>query len=377
MIVELAEIAADIGFGGVRRAPVERQRAADPLAGDVIVAIFDFGGEGDAVGFLPEVAGFDIVGFELALVIADAARDAEIVADPRCEIEAALRGQLARIIIVAALDTRRIEVALAVERAGRVNLDRGADRVGIHVGGQRLLDLDRFDRVRRNDVERHRTDIAFGCRQAHAVQRRGVEFGIEPAHRDEAAFALVVQNVDARQAAQRFGDILVGELTDRVARQDAFDAVGGFLARQRAGLVRGLSDDEDVVRPAEAEIDGDAAGCGHVDRAAHGLGADVARLERVGTGRHVAETEAAVAAGFGNAAQFDDANLGALQRARVGGVGDDADDVGSEGARRSEHGCGKAGAKKDARTATANQCHGKSPCPDGRRLPVPADRGGL
>ena len=325
LIVELAVQTARIERRRIAGPEVERERTADPLPFDVIVAILDGVGINEAVvGHVPTVD-FLVVGRELAPIEAEPAGNAETVAELFREIEAALGRQAFGQVVVAAFDLRGEQVLLAVEGAHRVDLDRGADRIGVHVGGQRLLDLDRFDDVAADDVERHRPNIAFGCRKAHAVDRRGVEFGVEPANRHEPPLALVVEDVDAGDAAQRFGDILVGELADRVARQHRGYAVRGALARQRARLVRRLSDDQDLVAAAgtrQRDVDRDAPGFGNLDTLAHRVGADIGGLKRIGARGDIAEAVAAVAIGRRGAAQLDDADVRRLQRARARRVGD-------------------------------------------------------
>src|SRR5690606_38848144 len=197
LVLELAIEAANVELGGFAEAEVEVQRAADPLPLDVVVAVLESRGEGARSGVGPVVR-LDVVGFELALVVRRTARDANVVGQAECEIEAALGRQFAGIVVVAAFEFYAEMVAAAIEGAGGVDLYRGADRVGIHVGGQRLLHFDRFDDVAGDHVERDRAHVGFRRRQAYAVDRTRHELGIEAAHRNEAAFALVIENVDAR-----------------------------------------------------------------------------------------------------------------------------------------------------------------------------------
>src|SRR3546814_7153019 len=75
---------------------VEIGREALPL--DVIVAIVDLFGKDQAVVVAPSVR-LDIIGLELALIIGDAARHAEAVRQALREVDAALGGQLFRIVV--------------------------------------------------------------------------------------------------------------------------------------------------------------------------------------------------------------------------------------------------------------------------------------
>src|SRR5690606_26265953 len=106
--------AAGIKLGRRTEAEVEVQIGRDALALDVIVAIIDLFGRDPAVIFVPAVS-LDIVGLELALIIGKAARHADIVAKALREIDAALRRQLFRIIIIAALDLRGEQILAAFE----------------------------------------------------------------------------------------------------------------------------------------------------------------------------------------------------------------------------------------------------------------------
>src|SRR5690606_22374039 len=68
LVLELAIEAADVELGGVAKAEVEVQRAADPLPLDVVVAVLERRGKRTGSGIGPVVR-LDVVGFELALVV--------------------------------------------------------------------------------------------------------------------------------------------------------------------------------------------------------------------------------------------------------------------------------------------------------------------
>src|SRR3546814_2460614 len=219
-------------------------RSADALARYVIIAIFELFEEGNAVLLLPAF-GLDFVGRKLAPVIGGAAGDCGILAEPCREIHAALGRELFGGVVVGALGRDRHRGLLPIKGARRVDLDRCADGVGVHVRSQRLLDLDRFDQFRRNDVERDRAHVRFRGRHAAAVDGRRIEVRIEAAHGNEASLALIVQDIDARRTAKRLGDVLVGKLADRVAGQHRLHAISGTLPGNRATEARLLADDQD------------------------------------------------------------------------------------------------------------------------------------
>ena len=277
MIVELAIDAADIQFGAVPGTQIEAQRCAEAFALDIVIAILDFQRKDRAAGLGPIVR-LDIVGFESPPVIADTARHTGIRAQPRGEVETGLRADLVGVAVVAAFDFGREQAFLAVEGTGRLDLDRGTDRVGVHIGRERLLHLDRFDDVGRDHVESDGANIAFGRWKPYPVERRRDKIRRQTANRNEAPLALIVQHVDAGQAAQAFGHILIGKLADRVARQHIGDTVGFLLAGKRAGQVGGLTDDQDfiVAKARQGDIRAYDTGGRHVDRPRHRARADIA-----------------------------------------------------------------------------------------------------
>src|SRR3546814_11459162 len=66
---------------------------------------------------------------------------------------------------------------------------------------------------------------------------------------------LIVEHIDARRAANRLGDILIGELAERIAGKDGLDRAGRALPRNRARQIGAPTDDEDRVgRIAEQEL---------------------------------------------------------------------------------------------------------------------------
>src|SRR3546814_8642650 len=105
MVVELALNAARVELGRIADTEIEVEIGREALPLDVIVAIVDLFGKDQAVVVAPSVR-LDIIGLELALIIGDAARHAEAVRQALREVDAALGGQLFRIVVVAALDLR-------------------------------------------------------------------------------------------------------------------------------------------------------------------------------------------------------------------------------------------------------------------------------
>src|SRR3546814_7106349 len=128
---------------------------------------------------------------------------------------------------------------------------------------------------------------------------------------------LIVEHIDARRAANRLGDILIGELADRIAGKDGLDRAGRALPRNRARQIGALTDDEDRVgRIAEQEIDMRDAIGGDGRGGADRLGAGIACAHRIGAGGKVGEAETAVRTGMIDAAKLDDFDLGTLERPR-------------------------------------------------------------
>ena len=199
-IVELAVDAAGKEGGGVSRFPVEGERRAQAFALDIIVAILDRVGIGEAVFFVPTVH-FHIVGRCLAIIIGQAAGNSERVGNRDREVDRALGRCLAVQVIVGTFQNGADIEVFAIEGLGRVDFDRGADRVGVHFRDQCLLHFDGFDEFRGDYVECNGAGVGLGRGHAHAVERGGVQRRVKSAYGDETAFALVVQDIDAGQAA--------------------------------------------------------------------------------------------------------------------------------------------------------------------------------
>ena len=336
LVVKLAVDTAQIEFGAVAGAEVERERSTDPFPFHVIVAILDFVGIDDAIVIDIPAFRFDIVGFKLALIVRHASGHSDIIGQPCGKIDAALWGHMVGIIIVAALDFAGQQILLAVKGADGLDLDRSANGIGIHIGGQRLLDFNRFNQIAGNHVESDRSDIAFGGGDADTVQGRGVEIGIKTAHRNKAAFALVVEDIDAGYPAEGFRDILVGKLTDGIARDNRSYAIGFALAGQRTGLIGALADDKDFGAGARLQRDIGNGGPGicYGYAALSGDSADITGFERICAGRDFWKPVAAVAVGGDNPVQLDDADLGGWQSSGFARVADHAADRAGPGRAR-------------------------------------------
>src|SRR3546814_14431083 len=109
MVVELAVYTARVELGRIADTEIEVEIGREALPLDVIVAIVDLFGKDQAVVVAPSVR-LDIIGLELALIIGDAARHAEAVRPALREVDAALGGQLFRLVVVASLDLRGQQV---------------------------------------------------------------------------------------------------------------------------------------------------------------------------------------------------------------------------------------------------------------------------
>ncbi len=93
----------------------------------------------------------------------------------------------------------------------RHQVDRAADRVGVHVRRQRLRHLDRLQLIGRHRVERDAAHVAFGRRNALAVDHHRVQARLGAADQHVAALALVARDRHAGNARRRLGRVRIRE----------------------------------------------------------------------------------------------------------------------------------------------------------------------
>ena len=144
-------------------------------------------------------------------------------------------------------DTGAHVKVIHIEAGHGLDLDISTDAVSIHVRQERLVDHDAGQHVCVDDIEADLTVFGFRRGQADTIDRGRDQVGIKTADRDEAAFALVVEDVDTHRAAGRFGDVLVRELANGVRRQNGDIAVIGALARQGGVERAALAHHQDIV----------------------------------------------------------------------------------------------------------------------------------
>ena len=136
-------------------------------------------------------------------------------------------------VIVATLERGHQREARLVEGMGRVQVHGGAQRAFLHFGRCGLVHGQLAEQFGREHVEVERTAAigaagnifrSGGGQRLHAVDAHTGEGGVQTAHRDLAALALIARQGDAGNALQRFGHIEVGEFGNVLGQ----DAVGGI-----------------------------------------------------------------------------------------------------------------------------------------------------
>ena len=141
---------------------------------------------------------------------------------------------------------------MAAERIAGVEIDDCAERAFVERGLGGLVDHDRREQLGGEDVEIEGAVAIGGGAVAgrgdrlHAVDADAGELRAEAAHGDGAAFAGVALDGDARDALQRFGEILVGEAGD-VLGDDGIDRGDQFALEVERGVQRGAEAGDDDV----------------------------------------------------------------------------------------------------------------------------------
>ena len=214
--------------------------------------------------------------------------------------------------------------ALFLQAEGRAGLhvDIAAQGIGVHVGRRRLGDFDRVEEGARNAVGAKIPVHPAGARHLVAIDRHGIERVVGAAHHHLAHHALAVQGAgDARQPDEQFARLAIGEIAVGVERDDALDAVGVPLGRQRGGVALAFADHAEFVEPvdvgAEVERNGDLLARINLDQPVVAVESDVGDAHGVPAGGKVVECEPPEVVGERAASERGNLNGGAFeQRAR-------------------------------------------------------------
>ena len=137
-------------------------------------------------------------------------------------------------LVVAAADGA--EQPQLLRRLLHHEVDAAADRVGVHVGRQRLGHFDRLQQLRRHDVDRDLTNERIGRRNPLAVDHHRVEPRLGAADVHVAALALILGDRHAGNALRRLGGVAVRKRADLIGRDDVGDVRRGLLLVERALL---------------------------------------------------------------------------------------------------------------------------------------------
>ena len=170
---------------------------------------------------------------DAALRIGGGKEDADrVVGEARGEERGEPRIDRARQIVEADLGRGdQGHVVAIVERPRGLQIDGGAERAFLDIGGGGLADGDRIEQLGREDVEIElaaaigaagSVRAAGGAQPFEAVDPDSGESRAEAAHRDVAPLALIAGDRDAGNALDRFGEVVVGEVRN-VFRADHVD----------------------------------------------------------------------------------------------------------------------------------------------------------
>ena len=232
------------------------------------------------------------------------------------------------------VDRAEEERAAPVESRERVDVDRSANRVGVHVRRHRLRHLDRGDHLGREEVERRGAALGAGG-EGLPVERDVAEVRLGAPDGDEAALAAVGLDRHARYAADGLGHVLVGKLADGVGGED-FDEVQRLpLLGEGAELLAAQPLHDDLAGPKhfalQLEVFADPRATRHLHRRLSRTVADKRDDERLRARRHAAQAEAALAVGR----RPDVCALNDHVRTRQRAAARDLDDAASDDAARS------------------------------------------
>ncbi len=207
-----------------------------------------------------------------------------------------------------------------VGRLAGHQVHRAADRVAVHVGGDRLRHLDGLEHVHRHRIERDLAGLAFGRGDFVAVEGDlGVGRGAA-ADLDVATLALVPRHGYAGKPLHRLGRRGVGEAAHLVGGHHVGDVGGVLLPVERLGLVLG-HDPEDLHlgeldhRDGELKVHSRQRPSGRADLARLRLPSDVGHVHRIHPRSHPGKDESPLGVGDGGEAGAPQVDPGPVERA--------------------------------------------------------------
>ena len=172
---------------------------------------------------------------ERALLLRVVHQDADLadaglpaIAEQARERRLAVVGQVVIVVLDAAGDL----AAFVVERQARTQVDGAAQATFDHVGRRVLVHVDAAEQFGRHVFEAQATAVVGG--EDVTTIELGAYLG-QAADGDRAAFAVVARNLDAGDALQRLGDVVVGQLADVFGDDGVDDLLGVLLDQLRLG----------------------------------------------------------------------------------------------------------------------------------------------
>ena len=214
---EIAVQRADEIAAAVVWAPVQIEVGTNALAVDGVLAQLDLTGHQVAaeriVGIIRiahvVVLHFDVVRFEVTVLVVDAECNAEGIVEHLAEVEGRLGAGFATQRLVAGFDLGTDAAAITVERGSRFHLDLSTNGIARHIRRRRLDHGQALGGIRGDHVQWRGAAAVFRRTDVDAVHADAVQRGIQAADHHVAAFTLVAGHADARQALQRLGHVLV------------------------------------------------------------------------------------------------------------------------------------------------------------------------
>ncbi len=321
-VLEITVERAQVVLVVVVRAEIDVEGQAGALAIDDVGALLGLFRESLAGRRIedPAAVGLHVVRAELTVLVSRADGDTEVVLAATDAKDVGNRSTNTRApfpaqVVVTAFQAGVAAEAVTVKGVEGLDLDVAADGITVHVWRDRLGDFQTFDQVGGDHVERDLAFVVLGRRHAHAVDRDGIEIGVQTTNGNETALALVSLQLQARQALQGLGRVLVREFTDFLGCHDRLDAGRGPLTVDRPRLTGQLTRDLDRVQVVRTQLklSGNQAVFLDGDRLAGLTQTDIVHHQRVLAGRDVLELKTATGVGISLATGFHQTHARAFQ----------------------------------------------------------------
>ena len=159
--------------------------------------------------------------------------------ETRCDV-------VVQVIVASLRRTDELETRTIRKRIAGIEVDDRPQRTFVERCRRGLVDHDRIEQFRREDVEIEsavpvkRCAVDRGRDRFHSVDAHASELSAQPANRDLAPLARIAFDRDARNTLERFGKIGIGEFGDVLGHDDI--DLADRLALRRNGRVERLAE---------------------------------------------------------------------------------------------------------------------------------------